>query len=462
MTKKNYTMTGGPEGPPIFGMIAAAKNDPLGFSMENALRYGDIIPFQMIGRKLIQVNHPELVRYVLMENHKNYNKSKAYIRFESAIGKGLFTSNGEKWRQDRQKIQPMFKREQIEGYYFTVINEVSEKFKQRWLTLTEKGRTELDITFEMSMMTVEIVLKIIFGKDNLDEKTVASLHYSYSVLIEYLKITRMLPKVDLGKVFCTPRYLQFKKELANVDAIIGKLRAEYQEGELQDKYNMLALLTEAQKQDPQHFSDQDIRDHAATMVFAGFETTSILMQWMWYILDTRPDVEDKLRSEIITHAPCAATQDSSALTYDAINKMDYLLAATKETMRLYPPIWISSREAIEEDNFGDFKVDPGTIIVLPQIALHRHPKWWDAPNAFIPERFLPENEAKIDTGIYFPFSHGSRKCSGYKLAEMEAKIIFTKLLPLFKVKALNSIANSPDPGVTLKLKKSLLAEITRI
>jgi len=455
-------MTGGPKGPPILGIMAEAKRDPLDFFLQNSLRYGEIIPFKAIGRELIQVNHPDLVKYVLMENHKNYHKAKSYLRFESAIGKGLLTSNGEKWRQDRQKIQPMFKREQVEGYYFQIISEVSEKFKHRWLKLTEKGKARLDITHEMSAITTEIILKLIFGKDNLNEETIAALHRSYSIFVEYLKPTRLLPKVDLEKIFCTPSYFRFKKEIEKVDAIIKALLIQYKKGGATDKYNMLALLSEAQKEDPEHFSERDVRDHSVSMVFAGFETTSILMQWMWYALDARPDIERKMRDEIVGIAPCTTEHDGSDLTYDAISKTDYFSAVIKETMRLYPPFWMTSRQPVEDDYFGNFKVPRGTIVLLPQIIMHRHPRWWDEPNAFIPERFLPENEAKIDDGLYFPFSHGPRKCSGYKLAEVEAKIIFAKLLPFFKVRIINSAGNGPDPGITLKSKTPLLAEIIRV
>jgi cytochrome P450 len=460
--KKSYTVTGGPKGPPILGTIGAVIRDPLSFFVENSLRYGDIIPFNDLGKRIIQVNHPELVKYVLIENYKNYHKSESYIRFESAIGRGLLTSNGAKWKQDRQKIQPMFRREQIEGYYFDVISEVSEKYKQRWFALTEKGKAEIDLTREMTVITTEIILKLIFGRDNLDEDAITTLHHSYSVFMEYLKVPRLLSRVDLSKLFHTPGYLKFKKALARVDAIIARLLAEHRKGQRPDKYNMLVLLSEAQKQDPDHFSELDIMEHSRTMVFAGFETTSILMQWMWYALDGRPDVENKLRGEITEQAPCTAARDSSGLTHEAINKMDYLSATFKETMRLYPPIWITSREPVEKDSLGDFEVEPGNIILLPQIIMQRHPRWWNEPNAFIPERFSPENEAGIDAGLYFPFSHGARKCSGYKLAEMEAKIIFSKLLPLFRVKALNSLGNNFDPGITLKFKRPLLAEITRV
>lgn len=459
---RTYSMTGGPRGSPIVGMMQAAKKDPLGLLTDNARRYGDIIPFSMFGRKVVQVNHPELVRYVLMENHKNYYKSKGYIRFESVLGQGLFTSNGDKWKRDRQRIQPMFKREQIEGYYFDVVNEVSEKYKKRWLSLTERGAAQINITREMAAITIEIVVKLLFGKGNLDEATIASIHHSYAVFMAYLKKARILPKVDLGAVFHTAAHAQFRKEIDNIEAILNSLLDQYKSGTATDKYNMLALLYAAQQQDPEHFTEQDIRDQSISMVFAGFETTSLLMQWLWYVLDAHPQVAERLRADVTAHAPDTAKEDSAGITFEQIARMDVLGAAINETMRLYPPIWMNGRAPVEDDRLGDYRIERGTVVLLPQFVMHRHPRWWDAPEEFRLERFLNGNEEKIDSGLFFPFSLGPRKCIGYRLAEMEARLVLAKLVPLFRVRALNASGNALDPGISLKLSQPLMAEITRI
>ena len=453
---KTYTVSG-PKGLPGIGVLREAVYSPLQFLLQNSLRYGEIIPCHMLGKKLIQLNHPDLIRHVLIDNHKNYYKSAAYHRYEPALGQSLLVSNGEKWKRDRQTIQPMFKREKIEGYYFDVVNEVSEKYKQRWLRLTEKGSAVMDISSEMADITMEIILRLIFGRNNLDQDVITSLHHSFSVAIDYHKALRLLPKVHMRKLLCTPSYFRFKKEYDKVVAFLEDMTVRYDRGEFSDRDNLLALLNEAHKENPEAFTATDVRDHSIGMVFAGFETTSILMQWMWYVLDSRPDVANKLRAEILQHAP-----DSPNITYDAIGNMDYLSAVMKETMRVYPPLWATSRAPVEDDYLGDFKVERGTEIVLPQIIMHRHPRWWDEPNAFIPERFMPENEPNIDPGLYFPFSHGLRKCIGFRLAEVEAKTVFAKLLPMFALVGLNVVGNEFDPGVTLKLKKPLMMRIRRL
>ncbi len=447
-------------GLPFIGLAIPIMRDSLGAVMEHSQHDGDIIAVKIMGQRTLLLNHPDLIRYVLVDNHRNYRKSSAYIRFESAIGQGILVSNGEKWRRDRPKIQPMFSRERISHDYFDVVNEVSEKYKNKWLKLTEHGSADINITEEMARITTEVILKSIFGRD-IDDRTIHSLHGAYSVLITYLKNLRIFPKVDLRKYMCAPSYFRFRNALKYIDSQLLRLTEQYKQQGLHDPKNFLALLMKAQQDDPANFTDKDIRDHAVTMVFAGFESTSIMMQWIWYALDEEPEIRQKLRQDIVANAPCLAEQNSLGLTYDMLQNMDYLSAVLKETMRLYPPFWLGGRQALEDDWFGDFKVPRGTVIAVPHITMQRNPKWWNEPNSFIPERFLGDAEKTIDPGIYFPFSLGPRKCSGHSFVDMEARGIIAKLLPWFDVVALNKVGNSMQPGISLKLRHPLMVRISR-
>src|SRR5687767_7768660 len=108
------------KGYPVVGMLMPALKDPLKLVMDLGRMDADIVSFSVLGQKVLHLNHPDLIHRVLVENHKNYRKSRPYIRFQSALGLGLLTSNGDKWKRDRQRIQPMFNREKIAGYYFEV------------------------------------------------------------------------------------------------------------------------------------------------------------------------------------------------------------------------------------------------------------------------------------------------------------------------------------------------------
>jgi cytochrome P450 len=460
MEGKRYSVSG-PKGLPFIGFAKQALQSPLQMTLELSQNYGDIIPLTVMGQRVIQLNHPDLIRYVLVDNHKNYKKSSPYIRFESVLGKGLFTSEGEKWRRDQQKIQPMFKREQLEGYYFDVMDEIVEKFKRRWFGLIAAGDGRINITSEMADITLEIVAKLVFGRHHITDQMVADIHHAYDVFMDYLKNVRLFPTLDLRKAFRMPSYGVFSRELAGMKTLFTELLTRCKKGGQEDRLNMMALLVEAQKSDPEHFTDEDILDQCFTVIFAGFESTSILMQWMWKALDERPDVKEKIRQDIRQHAPYLFAQAGGEFCHQDLSRMDYLTAFFHESTRLYPPFWITGRQPINDDWLGDYRVKKGTVIVLPHFAMHRHPRYWKDPNALIPERFLPLADVAYDAGIFFPFSHGPRKCSGNKLTEMEAKIVFAKLLPLFDALILNSALNGPQGGISLKPAQPLRAELRR-
>ncbi|MGE3714521.1 MAG: cytochrome P450 [Alphaproteobacteria bacterium] len=432
----------------------------MNFFMEQARRGGDIISLRAAGQRIIQVNHPDIVSYILKENYKNYKKSNLYIRFQTVGGLGLLTSHGEKWKRDRKKIQPMFTREWIERYYFSVANDVTEKFKHKWLDSTRSGSFEVNITNEMARITTEISLKAVFG-NNIDDQTIRSLHQAYDDIIHYHQSIRLIPTVDLRKTFCFPSYFKFKRALNHIHAVVHKLSQQYHSGDMKERNNMFALLLDAQKEDPDHFTDIEVRDHCVTMIFAGFETTSIALQWMWYELCDRADIREKLREDIIQQAPCTNTHDSTQLAFAAVMDAPYHDAFFKESVRLYPSFWVIGREPLEDDRWGDFVVKKGTAIALPQFVLHRDPRWWNEPEQFCPERFLNSEADNVPDGAYFPFSHGPRKCSGFLFAEMEAKTIIAKLLPLFEAQALNKVGNKMVPGISLKLERPLYAKIRR-
>jgi len=456
----DYIVKGGPKGAPLIGSIKDIKGDPIHFVKDNSLKYGDIIPFNVMGGKVFQLNHPDLILHVFKKNNKNYVKGSNHIRFEPVLGKGLFTSQGEKWKRDRKKIQPMFRADQINGYYFDVVKEVSLKYRKRWLEFIEKDVNPINISNELSSLTTEIILKVIFGKGNLNDEQVLSMHNSYNYLIGYVRKQRLLPKVDFCRVFGTSKYKLFRKEINNVESIIYDLLQKYKNKKVHDKYNMLSLLIEAMKNDPDNWSEKDIRDHAITMIFAGFETTSVLMQWIWYALDKNPEVQKKLLNEVVTKVPKSLTDDVDSLSVGDVKDLPYLEVVLNETMRMYPSFWATLRTPLNDDYLGNIKIPAKSTIMLPQIAMHNNPRWWDSPDKFIPERFFDLDISEME-GVFFPFSHGGRKCSGYRFAEMEAKVIFVILGSVFKVDILNKTSDDIAAGVSLKSKNPFIARITR-
>lgn len=420
--------------------------------MENAVTYGDIIPFKMGVDRVFQINHPKYIEEILLTRHKEFRKASNHKRFREVLGDGLLTSNGSKWKQDRQRIQPVFRRDLVEGPYLRSIISASIKLKNKWeYTGCKSG--QVNVTEDMARLTLSILFDTIFGSE-ISEKELDEVDKAIKIFMDYVGLPRVFPAVDLNKVFFRPNY----RNLHKVRESLKELIRDIYKRELKhpsSRINMMRLLIDSVSNDAGRFTFEDIYDHTITMFFAGYETTATMLQWAWLCLDQNPNVQEELLSKIEGLDP------SDSDYWESLNKIEYLDAFIKEVMRLYPSFWATTRAPNSVINLGDQRISPFHTLLLPQHVMHRHPRFWDNPDIFDPDRFLEKNSTKIVNGSYFPFSLGHRKCIGYRLAEMEAKIIIATLLPSFVLKRDLSRSYELKPIISLRLEEDLVMQISK-
>ncbi len=109
-------------------------------------------------------------------------------------------------------------------------------------------------------------------------------------------------------------------------------------------------------------------------------------------------------------------------------KLPVLKRVIDEALRLYPPAWIVGRKALEDDELLGYQVKKGYNVIICVYQIHRHPDFWDNPNEFDPDRFLPERSMNRHKYAYFPFGGGPRMCIGNNFALMEMNIILAMML----------------------------------
>ncbi|MEO1204324.1 MAG: cytochrome P450, partial [Pseudomonadota bacterium] len=178
-----------------------------------------------------------------------------------------------------------------------------------------------------------------------------------------------------------------------------------------------------------------------TLIVAGFETSANTLNWVWFLLADHPDVVDRLLDEIADTMP-----DRESVTADNAGNMKYTQQVLEETLRLYPPVWLFSRRAREDDELEDYDVRDGTDIYLAPYILHRTERYWADPERFDPDRFELTGGAKKDRP-YFPFSLGPRRCLGEYFSFLEMKVHLALLLPRFVM----SRVDDEDPGLELAI-----------
>lgn len=436
----------GPKGLPLVGSLFDARDDPLGFMMNLVRSYGDIAYYRIGPYTGYLVTHPDDVQHVLQSNHRNYSKENYnYERLKSVLGEGLITSNGDHWRRERRLIQPVFHREYI-AHVGSTTTEATLDLLKRW-----DGRAEpdqpMDVAAEMMHLTLRIVGKALFGIDiSADTTTVGRAFTTLNEDISYRFRTVFVPPLWVP----TPRNRAFKKARAELDRVVYEMIAQRRQrasGRGEDLLDL--LLTARDEASGQHMTDRQLRDEMVTLLLAGHETTAMLLTWTWYLLSKNPATARTLGDELdqVLGGRVPTAEDLSELTY---TKM-----VIQESLRLYPPVWIISRTAIEDDEIGGYTIPADSVVTLSSYATHRHTDFWENPEGFDPERFSPERREGRHRYAYVPFGGGPRYCIGRNFAMMEAQLILATIAQRFALDVVPGHAVEPDPLVTLRPQDGL-------
>ncbi len=187
-----------------------------------------------------------------------------------------------------------------------------------------------------------------------------------------------------------------------------------------------------------------MREHATTYLLAGHETTALVMTWAWYLLGTNPEAAAKLRDEVdaVLGGRAAATAD--------VPKLKYAERVALEAMRLYPPIWAMARVALGDDELGGHAIRGGTVVIVSPWVMHRHPNYWNAPEAFEPDRWADEGIKNLPRYAYFPFGGGPRGCIGARFATQEAVLLLATIAQQFQLAPVPGQKVVPVPSITLR------------
>ena len=388
-------------------------------------RHGDTYRVFVPARKSYTyvIHHPDDVKRVLVSNHRNYTKGLGLDRVKILLGKGIMTSEGELWKRQRYMMQPLFHRRVITGFA-ELIAQANDRRLASWDELAARGQP-VNLTDEMSDLTLDIVLRSIFGRD-LDRLTGQLGANPFAV------VTRE-----------QSRDLQFAYKFRSLTRLVAQLIAR-RRAEPEEHFDYVAMLMAARdKESGEPMGERELIDEVMTLIVAGHETTASGLNWTWYLLSQHPEAERRLHAELdaaaAMPAPGLAQMEALAYTSQVVN----------EALRLYPPGWLLSRRTVAADVLGGFSVPPGTNVLLPLYLLHRHPRFWKDPDRFWPERFDSGHEAERPRFAYMPFAAGPRHCIGETFA------LYEMLMHLYKVARRYRLVYVPDKPLELEAQINL-------
>ncbi len=430
----------GPSGLPIIGNALDSRR-ALEFLLENRRNYGDVVYYEFFDESMYQLNHPDDIESVLVTNNGAFSKSHLTKNVLGPIaGEGLFTSDGDLWREQRRRIQPAFHPDQIAVYADLMVDATDRRLS------TWAPGDRIDASEELRALTLDIVARALLGVD------IQS------------KIERIGDDLDtvfdrLGSVWYhllpewapTPGNRRFERALASLESVVDGIIAERQadpEGE-----DVVSRLLAAEFTDGEPMSRRQLRDEVMTFLVAGHETTAQALTFTCYLLATHPDVEARLVEEI------EDTLDGAPPTMAATQDLTYVDRVVTESLRLYPPASDIHREPIDGVDVRGYHVPPGATISTPPWVVHRDPRWYDEPDAFRPDRWTDEFRAALPRLAYFPFGAGPRRCVGERFALMEATLVLASLYQDYRLELHPETTFEVESAVTTRPKHPVWMEV---
>jgi cytochrome P450 len=138
-----------------------------------------------------------------------------------------------------------------------------------------------------------------------------------------------------------------------------------------------------------------------------------------------------------------------------VPNLRYTRMIIDETLRLYPAAWAISRQAIGDDMLCDYSIRAGTGVLISPYVTHRDPRWWENPEQFEPERFMPERSAGRPPLAYVPFGAGPRMCIGNVFALTEATLVLATVAQRYRLRLAPGYKVEPLPIFTLRVRGGL-------
>jgi cytochrome P450 len=406
--------------------------------------YGDVVYVDFLGAPTYALQNPEHIEHVLVTRHRHYAKDKLQRRMLGGrlLGNGLLTNEGESWLRQRRLMQPAFHRQRLAAY-----GQVMAEHARRQRSAWQDGEVR-DVYADMMRLTLGIVIKSLFDLEL--EGAAQTVGPSLARVMEHFSKVQALLLPDW---LPTPENLGYRAALERLDALVSQLILRRREagGEAGD---LLSLLLHVQDEDGQRMSDQQIRDEVLTLMLAGHETTSITLAFCCHLLARHPEAEASLHREL------DAVLGGREPTLEDLPALSFTEHVVKEALRLYPPAWSISREALEDDEVGGWRIPAGSTVVMNPWTVHRDARFYEEPEAFRPQRWADGLEQRLPRFAWFPFGGGPRLCIGMGFALMEARLVLATLAQRFRfervpgddVELLPSITLRPKHGVKVRLR----------
>ncbi|KYC43923.1 hypothetical protein WA1_01865 [Scytonema hofmannii PCC 7110] len=430
-----------------FSHVLQAIKKPLKFFNE-AREYGDILSSRFGWTPVLILNNPNYIEEVFCRKSRVFMRKGHFLHNNSKLllGNGLFLSEGKFYHHQRKLAQPAFHKQMVTSYGEVMVEETKHAIA------TWQDGQKRDVYQEFVGITLSIIAKCMLG-DELDtvaaSKVTAALDATMNRLVKRMNALFLVPNW-----LPTPSHLRFREAVKQLDQIIYDIIHQRHTSK-QDRGNFLDLLLYAQQKDGSKITLQQLRDEVVNIFLAGHETTAIALTWISFLLSQHPLIEAKLIEELQT------VLSGRTPTVADLSQLRYTEAIALEALRLYPPVWLLERIALENTEIAGYPVPKGTWLFASPWSAHRNPDFFPEPEKFNPSRWEDSLAKRLPLGAYFPFGMGARNCLGKDFAMMELVLLIATIFQNFQLKLAPEYPVEILPSLTLRPKHGMRMLLTR-
>lgn len=414
-------------------------------------------PYTWLGysrRSILLVNDPSIARDILTDPLEIFPKNDLMVgALEPLVGDSIFVSSGERWRRQRQMIDPAFTGLRINTAFASMQAAVDDYETELDRRAAEDRRFSLD--HAMSELTADVICRTIFSR-SLESET------ARDVCDSFTEFESSVASVDLWQLIFGKPWADVKQPAAVLEAcarirrLIGELVDPRLDGSAPAADDIVEAVTAARdKETGEGFSREELIDEIGVFFLAGHETTASVLTWAFFILATRPDILERLRAEVEDIA------GDGPVTIQEVKQLGFVRNVFRETLRLYPPITFIPRVAAERTTIGRFRVKKGAMIMVSPWTAHRNALLWQNPDRFDPDRFDTPSGESADKGVLMSFGLGPRVCVGAAFATIESGLILARLARRYDFTIDNAADVRPVARLTTRPASDILVRVRR-
>lgn len=425
--------------------------DPLGFLQRVESEFKDIVTLR--ANRSYLVFNPDFVRHILQENAHNYQKGPRYRDvLMPFMGNGLLASDGAFWLRQRRLAQPAFHRRNLESLTRPVQSSVDDLLQQ-W---EEQAQCHQPVPLRegLTTLTLRITLRNLFSADA--DAHLPTLVPAIHAVNEQIRMVKVFLPLHLPRWIRTPGRIRFARALATIDEFVYRIIRE-RRSHPGDAVDLVSLLLAARDEETgEAMDDKQLRDELVTMLNAAHDTVTDAMTWAIVLLAQHPEHRARAREEV------GRVLNGRPPTAASVTDMPFLGRVFHEALRLYPPGWVIGRTAINDDRLNGYRIPAGALVMISPYVMHRSPRYWDHPEVFDPDRFLPERSESRPKFAFFPFGGGQRLCIGAGLALLEAPMILASILQRFDFDLPAGHQVAASPRISLKPRDTVWLRVRRM